>query len=211
MAIDVSTALTAVYTAPKMRRILLSRSRLKYLIHEEQAHCDAVAMRYIQSLQDELDTMMAPSERKKAKEELIPEVTRCGALVVRNESRAVGNVEDFEHYITPEDLFRVPHPPLLDHIKEAKETRERIRSHQISMTARLLEVQRRSAQNLNRCAVLLTLLLATAFLLGGLNALPPSQANLGSSTKAMFFEKQCVVLHTDCHTHKNCDTLKSLF
>jgi energy-coupling factor transporter transmembrane protein EcfT len=189
MAIDVSTALTAVYTAPKMRRILLSRSRLKYLIHEEQAHCDAVAMRYIQSLQDELDTMMAPSERKKAKEELIPEVTRCGALVVRNESRAVGNVEDFVHYITPEDLFRVPHPPLLDHIKEAKETHERICSHQISMTARLLEVQQRSAQNLNRSAVLLTLLLATAFLLGGLNALPPpSQANLGINAKfAMFF------------------------
>jgi hypothetical protein len=57
------------------------------------------------------------------------------------------------------------------------------------MTARLLEVQQRSAQNLNRSAVLLTLLLATAFLLGGLNALPPpSQANLGINAKfAMFF------------------------
>jgi hypothetical protein len=48
--------------------------------------------------------MMAPSERNKAKEESIPEVTRCGALVVRNESRAVGNVEDFVHFITPEDI-----------------------------------------------------------------------------------------------------------
>ena len=66
----------------RMRRILKIRTTLiqmKDFIDEEQANCDAVAMRYIQSLQDELvcvSTLMAPSERNKA---IIPEVTRCGA------------------------------------------------------------------------------------------------------------------------------------
>ena len=181
----------------RMRRILKIRTTLiqmKDLIDEEQANCDAVAMRYIQSLQDELvcvSTLMAPSERNKA---IIPEVTRCGALVVRNESRAVGNVEDFVedvvHYITPEDLFLVPHLALIHQIKEAKETRKRIRSHQISMTARLLEAQRCSAQNLNRSAVLLTLLLATAFLLGGLKALPPSSSSSISGSLIMYAKSE---------------------